>query len=247
MLLLPRRKLIRLAAPAIILPGRSRGQMLRGLTNANPPSGASPAWNLTAVAHVGCAPSSGTSTSAAINTTGANLIVFAASGTSGLTVSGSKSNAWVTTASPQQTDGGAVGTIFAYRINPTVGSGHTFTVNSTFCSGNVQAWATTSGTPSLGTNAPAPNAGGYQSSPATSPSITPGQSGALVLCSLGVHNTAGTPTVSGSFTSLDPQSATGPLGSDMAYLVQASAAAITATWTLSTASEMATIIASFYP
>lgn len=189
-------------------------------------------------------------TSSSINTTGANFLVLAVSyGISVISVSDSKSNTWT-----PLTEYGTVSTAFNriyYVENPTVGSGHTFTVTgtNTFPGVAVDAWAgalTSSVFDQQNGNANAASVTSIQPG-----SVTPGSNDQLVVTTM---TNFGDPSnssrsINGGFTISgqvgNPSGTNYPVA--LAYLVQTSAAAANPTWSWSAGNPCATAIATFKP
>jgi lysophospholipase L1-like esterase len=187
-------------------------------------------------------------TTSAINTTGATLLVCVAAFNSAasVTISDSKSNTW--TALTLQDPGGGltVAGLIYYVANPTVGTGHTFTITAT---GNAPAGAfmafsgVTTASPFDVQNGA--NTNGSVTSLATG-SVTPGQNNELVVSGLGL-GAANTPSESASFTLVDHLSFVGgtSYGVDSSYKVQTTAAAVNPTWSWASATNAAAMIATF--
>ena len=190
MLLLPRRKLIRLAAPAIILPGRSRGQMLRGVTNANPPAAAT--WTLKANNVAGAQTNP---TTASMNMTGVNLILVAATYANGTTPSLTDS---VTANNANYVNiftvdnAASIITEFWYLYNPSVSSAQTFKMTGTniYSSIVVQGWSGAASSPFDQTNDNNSWTGGPPATITTGSVTVP--SGELVVAVLGANDTLNT-------------------------------------------------------
>lgn len=177
------------------------------------------------------------STTSAVDTTGATLLVVAVpryTGGGAVTVSDSNSNTWV-----QLTlyGGADPGLALYYVKNPTVGSGHTFS-----CSGSgiyapisMQAFSVTDTT----ANVDQQN-GASSNSPG---SITPSVDNCVVVTAFSGHG--GAPTVDAGFTLTTGLAENVCYRIGMAYKVQTTAAAINATW--SSGSNDVAVIASFKP
>lgn len=180
------------------------------------------------VANVGAA-TGGSTTTGAANTTGANLIVICI-GANGVVVapSDSKGNTW--TALTQRTSGAVGATQIFYCLNPTVGSGHTFTSGGGFPTVTVTAWsgAATSSVFDVETGATSASA----SSLATG-SVTPANANSLVIASVGISDAmTGTAAITGGFTVSNAIYGQPGVteGGGQAYLIQTSAAAANPTW-----------------
>jgi len=187
---------------------------------------------------IGASPTSG------IDTTGANLIVIAVSafGAVGLSPSDSKSNTWTALT-------GQVGTVAGvklfYCLNPTVGSGHTFSYGSGFPTVGVQAW---SGAAAASVFDVENGATGAAVTSIATGSVTPSVNDEVVVTALGLADSVtGPAAINGGFT-ISGQSLgnTGVRESlAMGYLVQTTAAAANPTWSGFTTDGPAAVIASF--
>lgn len=206
---------------------------------------AASSWSL--IAH-GLGGSSDNPTVAAINTTGANILVVSVSQYKGSTIgtlSDSKSNTWTgLTAKIGASE--AYNRLF-YCASPTVGSGHTFTVSGTgiFGAVAVQAWSGANVAPFDVEN----GAIGASVTSLQTGSVTPSQNNSLIVTSVDpAGGSATTYAINSGFTitdSIDSQS--GIEGLAMAYLVQTNAAAINPSWSWVGSSEPAAAIAVFKP
>lgn len=202
------------------------------------------------VAHVGLTPSGNAGgTTSGITTTGANLICvsishYAPGGS--VVLSDSKGNSY--TLARNQNDNTTVSAVALYYVlNPTVGSGHTFTVSISGATGypsmTVEAFS--------GVNTSVGLDQINSSGTATTGSITPGANNSLVVSGASVNGTTSGQTFSVN-SSLSIQDQTPFLsgsyfGNASAYIVQGAAAAINATWSYSGAQTMASAIMSFWP
>lgn len=192
-----------------------------------------------------------TFTTPGMTTTGASLLVAAVtvvSTASPPAVSDSKGNSW--SALTAQTISGQQSAQLFYVANPTVGSAHTFTVTGTGIAGAIVVFAFTN----IKTTTPADQQNGAKTS-ASPPvtlqpgSITPSNNGDLVVtaCSVG---TIGTVDIDNDAASIFAVAATLPIGGTSygifaAYGVQGTAAAVNPTWTASSGTDLAAVIASF--
>lgn len=186
----------------------------------------------------------GSTTTPAIDTTGANLIVvtvgcFGASAG----ISDSKGNTWTAL-----TSRGAANffTRIYYCLNPTVGSGHTFTQGSGFPTVCVTAWSGAHATSVFDVE------NGATANPVTSlatGSVTPANANSLVIASIGASDstTAGSLAISGGFTISDKSFGnTGVTESGaQAYLIQTSIAAANPTWSSFSSGDTSAAIAVF--
>jgi len=224
-MILPRRKLLRLAAPALILPHRranAQGGMMPGPgtphTAAACPGGST--FALIASTHI--AGNSG-GTTPAIDTTCANLLITVmTTSSSGVAPTDSRGNTW--TLLP---DYGSPNSYICYSTPTSVGSGHTFTISNGFSAMQVTAWsgAASSSPFDVQTGNFSPTAG----------PLTPSQNNSLLITGFSTSG-SGIPSVSGGFTisSYDQASAGVYFGSASAYLIQTTAVSATATWSIPT-------------
>lgn len=185
-------------------------------------------------------------TSSALDTSGANLIVLAlAEALSGAgTISDSKSNTYT-----QLTLRGASQTQVRlwYAKNPSVGSGHTFTVTCTACFPGM-AVLSFSG---ADTTAPFDVENGNTQTFATSTttgSITPGSANEVVVAALSTNDTTGIAISGGGFTAISDSinvTGFGEAGVAIAFVVQTTATASNPTFTETNNSGLGAAIASF--
>lgn len=184
-------------------------------------------------------------TSDAIDTTGYDLIVIGITnaGTAAATPTDSKGNTW--TALTGQTGGGVISR-FWYCINPTVGSGHTFSTSQAFSYPSIFVLAI-AGAAAAGFD----QQNGTASASATSiqpGSITPTEDNELVVALCTNDDTGNTLSINGGFT-IAQQNVTVAFqaeGGGLAYLIQTTATAANPTWSWGGSSEAAsTVIASF--
>lgn len=183
------------------------------------------------VAHVSAnSTGSTTVTSSAIDTTGATLLVanvsyFNLAQTAQLT--DSYKNTWVPLPDQFQTD--TSGRLF-YSSNPTVGSGHTFTLtNGAFSAVCVAAFSGVTQLAPLDVSAGAHGS----STSASGGSVTPNNANSLVISGCTVRNTANISSVGGGFTVTDNVSNGSVIDSALAYLIQTSIVAANPTWAMS--------------
>lgn len=178
------------------------------------------------------------STTPAIITTGADLIVVTTVPDNGATITDSKSNTWTALTAQNAT------VRIYYVHNPTVGSGHTFSATA----GNgvimVEAWAGSITSPFDQQN------GGFTASLVTTfqvGSITPGVSTELVVTGIGLGGNASSPTIDSGMTVSDSQNGVSGVsyGGGMAYIVQSAATPINPTWSWTNTTGPAAVIASF--
>lgn len=192
---------------------------------------------------------SGGGATAAIDTTGAGLLIavtnfyFAASG---MTVTDNKSNSWTALTSSV---GSASGCNIWYSVPTSVGSGHTASLGGTNVFGACifAAFSGGAATPfdqEAQQSGTAPGAGTISTA-----SITPGFNNELVIFGgSAAEDTSSLVTPSGGFTIIDNAEA-GVSGVNVsgsaAYLIQTSAAAANPTWTINGNFNWATKLASF--
>lgn len=181
------------------------------------------------------------STSAAIDTTGATLLVMTTGHQSGntLVVSDSYGNTWTSlTASSGGTD--PVSDIY-YVNNPTVGSGHTFTTSGgAFIFAVAQTYAFSGNDTSSPFDVENTNFVPYFTSTPDiqTGSVSPTNDNSLIVAAVGT-NTGTTPfTIDSSFTGVLAQALVGSqnVGAGGAYLIQGSKAAVNPTWTITSGS-----------
>lgn len=174
-----------------------------------------------------------TFTSGAINTTGCDFLVvavidYAVSPAAVLT--DSKGNTWLGLTA--YTAGGAVGRVkLYYAVNPTVGSGHTFTLTGT----TIAATVIVQGFSGVALTSPF-DTGKDSGSSATATSIQPGsltpsENNTLVVTGMAYQDTT-VLTVNSGFTITDQITYTGGdhFGGGLAHLIQTIAAAVNPTW-----------------
>jgi len=185
----------------------------------------------------------GETTTAGINTTGADFIVIGLAIDDGYngTPSDSKSNTWTQVSNTYtQTN---VRVRMWYTRPTSVGTSHTFTVPANPI-GSIFV-AAFSGV-NLSTTDQQNGANGFASSLATG-SITPTQNGALLISLLGI-NAVGLPiSINNSFTLIDDEEFVSGTnyGGGMAWRLQDPAAAINPTWTRTNTNGMAATVISF--
>lgn len=182
------------------------------------------------------ATSAAAATTSAIDTTGANLIVVGATGSSAFTVTDSKGNTWTALTET----GIGIDSQLYYCLNPTVGSGHTFTNTASYPTVHVVAVSGAAASSVFDVES--------VSSTGSPGSVTPSVNGSL-LVTVEVNDSSAdfASAISGGFTMLTGQPFTGGqnYGGRMAYLIQTTAAAISPTWTF--AGGISSTIASFKP
>lgn len=182
-------------------------------------------------------------TSAAINTTGATLLVVSVGHFGTLTVSDSKGNTWLGLTARDSS--GAIGRLF-YCLGAMVGAGHTFTISGSgiyaaatiHAFGGVGSYHSESGTISGGT------------SPVASGTVTPPVDGAVIVTALSAGGGNAVATIApAGFTITTNLGAPGvTLYQAAGYLLQSTAAAINPTWSWSdTKNSLAVVSAVFLP
>jgi hypothetical protein len=129
-----------------------------------------------------------TTTTLTLNTTGAKLIVavLASDFDAANTFSDNKGNTWTKGTEYEAFDGTVQ---IAYCVNPTVGSGHTFTWANAAVILSVTAYSYSSGTPTHETETGTAN-GGSSFNSLQPGSQTPGGNGRLFVVGLGAYNAA---------------------------------------------------------
>lgn len=184
---------------------------------------------ITLKAHVAANSTSGSFTTAAIDTTGATLLVASAAYFNNTTrvaqITDSKNNTWVPL--PIRAVGDTNNRTH-YCVNPTVGSGHTFTLtdssSGSFC---VAAFD--------GVIAVSPldlNTGNAASGSTIAPgSLTPTNANSLVISGL-AFRTTGTVTVDSGFTISDQTTSGSVVSSALGYIIETTIVAKNPTWTL---------------
>lgn len=197
------------------------------------------------VTHVTAAGLNG-ATSSSIDTTGASLLVIAVAYGGTITVSDSKGNTW--TALTAYANGGQKQRIY-YAVNPTVGTGHTFTVGGTsvVASFAASSWSGVDTTTPFDVQAGTGGAGPITAAGIGSPSMTPANNGSLVITSCSQAAVVSGLTASGTFTALDAVAFSSGVnyGIATAYVIQTTAATISnattvQSWTTGTAYAIAT-------
>ncbi len=190
-------------------------------------------------------------TTTSIDTTGATLIVIcmASYGASAVpTVSDSKSNTWITRTS--YTPGGdTTRHTIAYCENPTVGSGHTFTLSGSgiYPAAEVRAFSGTLTASSYDTENGTSTSSGVTSQAVGS--VTPAANGEVLVAGWSLYGGITSPSVNSGFT-LGTGVAYGAgsnFGLQSAYLIQTSAAAVNPTLSWTSSVKSASSIATFKP
>jgi len=190
-----------------------------------------------------------TCTTAAMNTTGANLLVVVegtfSTTTDPIAPTDSKGNSW--TGLTTRTQGGNVRNRIFYSIPTSVGASHTFTVETTtsfFPAIVVMAFSGVGQTGQIDVE------NGSTASTATIQpgSVTPASDNSVLVTGVSMDsNAGGVPTINSGFNTPVGIAPGAAEGAWMSYLVQNPKAAINPTWTFSTGVGRATNIAVFKP
>jgi hypothetical protein len=189
----------------------------------------------------------GTVTSAAIDTTGADLLVLALSwydAEAAPTISDSETNTWTAlTARDGNHSGAAVQ--FYYVEAPAVDGSHTFSANGAGHFGSIAVLALSGAAASSAFDVQ--NGATTASAATLQPgSVTPGEDNELVVCALG-SSQALTETIGDSFTKEEDVEYAGSnhMGVALSYKIQTSAGAENPTWTFGATAQGAAAIATF--
>lgn len=165
---------------------------------------------------------------AAIDTSGANLLVAVTGGSAfgAGAISDSKGNTWYTAAYDYTQSTCLINLWFC--LNPTVGSGHTFTVAGSTASMCVAAF---SGAPTTFAVGKSRTGNTASATSITAGSMTPGVDDCLAITALG-NRVNTTYSVDGSFSITDQVNFNNAIqmGVGLAYLIQTSAAAFNPSW-----------------
>jgi hypothetical protein len=199
------------------------------------------AWTL--IANTADTDTSGTVTTDAINTTGADLIVISVSRFNTPTVSDSAGNTW--TALTEATLGGHPEVRLYYCLNPTTSATHTFTAAAAnaFAGISVQAW---SGADSY--NSQQSGTGTAAGTSLQPGSITPSADGCLIISGFGYGGTSTISINSGfNITNQLPLDSGNAYGTAIAYLDQTTAAAVNPTWSWTGSTSANAVMAVFAP
>lgn len=186
-------------------------------------------------------------TTSAIDTTGATLLVvgLAESNASADAITDSKSNTWT-----QLTSKSAFGSqraTLSYAANPSVGTGHTFSVAGTSIFPTIMAVAL-SGTATVSPFDVAGAGGGTSGTSVAPGTLTPGANNEIVVAFL-EYDVSDTPTVSGGFTILSTHigGTFGAQAAQLAYLIQTTATAANPTFSWTASSQCNAVSAAFKP
>jgi len=158
-------------------------------------------------------------TTGSVNTTGATLLTATFGYYPSGSVSDNMGNTWVQAVT---INGFWQSNVF-YVANPTVGSGHTFTLSGSYCDAQFAAWSGTATSPLDVTNS-ASFTGGHGGS-CQPGSVTPSVASSLVIAHY-IGNSGAVPTIGSSFVSIDAGDGGGAGGGAYigAYLVPDTAA-----------------------
>lgn len=198
--------------------------------------------SFTLIANTGAGDTIDSVTTSSINTTGANLIVVNTAWYNGVgdpTLSDSKINSW--TGLTGRLSGANESQRLFYCFNPTVGSGHTFTLagSTTAPAIGVSAWSG-AGTSPFDQQNGATNLG---ASTLSTGSVTPGQDNELVISGICVtNNGGGAVSINGGFTITNTVafSSGNHEGVSMAYLIQTTATAANPQWNATNSADSLT-------
>lgn len=208
-------------------------------------------WTLVAATQLVGSSSGGTT--AAINCTGANLIVipvqfFTGGGATISSLTDSSGNTYTVRGSPPGVNQATI--TVADKISPSVSSSMTFTLAGTgiFATMTVMCFHDTTGTPTFDTIQTNDAPTGSTSLQAGASAITPGANNALVISGLSTGGT-GTPTVNSGFTIAAQLPVDGGVyeSGSGAYLVQATAAAINPIWSWSGSGDAGSLVMDYKP
>ncbi len=191
----------------------------------------------------------GGGTTGSITTTGAKLIVLATTyynpSAANVVVSDNKSNTW--TALTAQASSNSVARLY-YCINPTVGTGHTFTISGSAIYGTIMAQAYSCDTTPVYQAITGANLGSVTSGQGGS--ITPTEDNCLIVTALNAWRATGGFSINSGFTITDsaPEIGSSSFGMAFAYKIQTTAGAENPTWSWTTNAEETRItIAVFEP
>lgn len=182
-----------------------------------------------------------------LDTTGATLLVAVVTYNGSVSVSDSKSNTW--TALTAYANSGVTSRIYYVdSATPTVGSGHTFTLNGTGIAGAINVMAF-SGTPTSPYDSKQNGTNSASAATIQPGAVVPATDGYLVVTGFSGGNTfGGAGSINLSFNITNQKALTGGsnYGTAAAYLIQPTAASVNPTWTLgSTVANIASSIAVF--
>jgi len=177
------------------------------------------------------------STTPAVNTTGANFLVAVISYYTGTTptVNDSNSNTW--TALTQYVGPNSVLIKIFYSTPTTVGSGHTFGFTGTNCYASLEILAF-SGMAASSVYQGLVNGGNSSGTTVQPGSISPTGS-TLIICGVGWSNISSTSAINDSFSITNSNNGSPTnFGGAAAYLIQTSGSAINPQWTIATGGSL---------
>jgi len=227
--------------------GSATGLIISLLTTSAPPLSPPPPSVITRGAHTSADSDGETSTTSAIDTTGASLLVVAVATLTGVipTITDSKGNTW-TALTGADSGGTGAGTVkIFYAVNPTVGTGHTFTgsASGSFHSISAVAYNDVVTTSPKDQDAGAGSASGTTQQPG---SVTPLSDGQVLVTALLSIAPSGVATIDSSFTVFEHVNSAGNFCVALADKIQTTAGAENPTWTSNvSADRIAAEIASF--
>ena len=171
-------------------------------------------------------------TTGTLDTTGSSIIVAVLcnyTGVTGLTFTDNKSNTYTALANKNAEANGTVR--IYYAVNPTVGSGHTFTIGGTLPGASLCVMAFSG----ANTSSPFDQQNGANSLVTQSGSITPTQDSELVVAGWGIGSVTSAPTIDSGFATVTFKAdIVGQCyGAAMSYKIQTTAAAVNPTWSIS--------------
>jgi len=189
-------------------------------------------------------------TTAAVNTTGANLIVLMPAWTAGAgggpSVSDSAGNVW-TALTIYSTPNSDRRTVIYYKINPTVSATHTFTYTSvtgaTYPSIAMMAFSGAAGGYNLVQN----GAGANVATTLATGSVAPSANNCVLVTGLSFEAASGVATINSGFTVAQSLANAGGAAVAVGYKAQTVAGAENPTWTSPATGGMAVTIAVFKP
>lgn len=187
----------------------------------------------------------GTATTSAIDTSGANFIGICVADfgvdSAADMISDSKVNTWSHVTS--HTFGGNRSTTLFFSVNPTVGTGHTFSGVGGYIAMMVSSWS------NVATTSPLDQQNGNTGSGVstlTTGSVTPTVNKELLLACISTGNSV-LASIDNGFTITDLVTNGTSENGGSAYLVQTTAGAINPQWSLSVAGDSAAVIGTFKP
>ncbi len=187
-----------------------------------------------------------TAVTVGVDTTGANLLVAlgVADASKPSSITDSKGNTWVGLTERAYAGFGHLTRLF-YCLNPTVGTGHTFT-NTVSSAANLSiAVAAYSGVKTT-TAFDAENGASANGTSVATGNVTPTENGELIITGTGVYTSPNAPTVDAGFTLRQSAAyVTNSLAIGLADKIQTTAAATGATWSTTSSEYFTSAIATF--